>query len=165
MSVGLPVNCFICHAIIGAVLHKNLRRNNDHQISGLHRYCIGLSVLSTYLYLLVSISIFLLASFVVFQYCIFDFMRILLFCPFYILPLALFILFSYRSSLLFVLTSLSSFRLFFVFGSFFASFINTVVPGCNVNGYNGHPHITDKILGSRIFSGFCNVNFPLYNSP
>ena len=40
---------------------------------------------------------------------------------------------------------------------------NTVVPGCNVNGYNGHPHITDKILWSQIFSGFYNVNFPLYN--
>ena len=41
---------------------------------------------------------------------------------------------------------------------------STVVPGCNVNGYNGHPHITDMILWSQISTGFCNVNFPLYNS-
>ena len=38
---------------------------------------------------------------------------------------------------------------------------STVVPGCNVNGYN--PHIMDKILWSQIFSGFYNVDFPLYN--
>ena len=40
---------------------------------------------------------------------------------------------------------------------------NTVVPGCKVNGYNGHPYMMDKILWSQIFSGFYNVNFPFYN--
>ena len=48
--------------------------------------------------------------------------------------------------------------------SAFSTSKDTVIPGCNVNGYNGNPHITDKILWSQIFSDFCSVNFPLYNS-
>ena len=41
--------------------------------------------------------------------------------------------------------------------------LSTVVPGCNVNGYNGAPHIKDRKLWSRIFPGFCNGKIPRYN--
>ena len=35
-----------------------------------------------------------------------------------------------------------------------SSFLYTVVPACNVNGYNDHPHMMNKILQSQFFQAF-----------